>query len=159
MILWLLCWYDWNSTWNVYKTVNYIKWQSPNCFINFLEKSFKIPKWSVHVLQISHNYTESMCVIPLCSEELNNKILMRKCRSALTPWGLVTNIEASEIITGSGIGLAPSHHNNLCWLTVNWTLQNKRQRNLNQNASNFFQENTFENIICESQIFLQVPMC
>ena len=57
-----------------------------------------------------HIITQNMCVIPLCFEQLYKGILMSQFRSAqLTPWSLMTNVEAIEIITGSGIGLVPSH--------------------------------------------------
>ena len=45
---------------------------------------------------------------------------------------------------------APSHYLNQCWLIVNWTPGNIFQWNLNQNSIIFIQENTVENVICQS---------
>ena len=39
---------------------------------------------------------------------------------------------------------ATSHYLNQCWNSVNWTLGNKLQWNLNQNVYIFIQENAFE---------------
>ena len=79
--------------------------------------------------------------------------------SPLTQWCLVMPHDViGEDIFGSVNGLAPSHYLKRCWLTVNWTLGNKHQWNLNRNLRNklqwkfeptfeTFQENTFENAV------------
>ena len=54
-------------------------------------------------------------------------------------------------------GSVPSHYLNQWWLIINWTLRNKLQRNFDQNATIFIQENPFENIICKMSVILYRP--
>ena len=49
---------------------------------------------------------------------------------------------------------APSHYLNPCWFTVNWTLTNKPQWNLNRNSNIFLAENASENVCKFSIVFL-----
>ena len=42
-----------------------------------------------------------------------------------------------------------SYYQNQSWRIVNWILRNKLQWNSNQNTKLFFQENAFENVVCE----------
>ena len=51
------------------------------------------------------------------------------------------------IIFGSDNGLAPTRRQ--CWDIVKLTIRNKLRWNLNRNLNIFFDENAFENIICE----------
>ena len=52
--------------------------------------------------------------------------------------------------------LAPSHYLNQCWLSTILTLGNIFQWNLNQNTAIFFQENAFENVVCEMAAILSL---
>ena len=75
----------------------------------------------------------------------------------LIHWGRVTHICICKL-TIIGIDDSLSHGwcqaiiwtLNQCWNIVNWTLRNKLQWNFNCNWSIFIDENTFQNIICES---------
>ena len=56
------------------------------------------------------------------------------------------------VIIGSGNGVSPVRRQAItwtqCWLIVNWTPGKKFQWNLNQNSTIFFQENSFEDVVC-----------
>ena len=43
--------------------------------------------------------------------------------------------------------------------SVNWTLGNKFQWNLNRNSCNFIQENAFENVVWKKATILSRPQC
>ena len=51
------------------------------------------------------------------------------------------------------------HHQNQCWLIVNWTIGNEYHWNLNQNRMTFVQENNFEYIVWEPAVILSRPKC
>ena len=56
-------------------------------------------------------------------------------------------------------GLISSHCLNQCWYSVNYTLRNKLQWNLNRNSYIFIQENAFENVVSEMASILFRPQC
>ena len=81
-----------------------------------------------------------------------------------THWSRLTHIRANKLghhlfkqwlITCS----TPSHYRNQCWFTLNWTLGNKFQWNLNQNTTVFTEENQFENVVCTMTAILSLPQC
>ena len=53
---------------------------------------------------------------------------------------------------------APSHYLNQCWLFMTEIINRKKSWKLNQNAI-FFQQNLFENVICEMPTILFRPHC
>ena len=55
--------------------------------------------------------------------------------------------------------MAPSHYQKQCWDFVNWTFRNKLQWNFKRNSNIFFEENTFENVVCEMSAILSRPQC
>ena len=66
-----------------------------------------------------------------------------------------------QVSIGSDSGLivsylAPSHYLNQCLGIINWTLRNKLQWNFSQKSNFFFQENAFENVVCEMVAFLSI---
>ena len=84
--------------------------------------------------------------------------------NVLTHWSRVMHICVNKLtITGSDNGLSPgrrqSHYLNQCWNTVNWTLRNKFQWNLNQNLYIFIQENAFGNVVWKTAAILSWPQC
>ena len=48
----------------------------------------------------------------------------------------------------------PWHYLNRCWLTINWTIRNKSQWHLYRTLNIVFQENAFENAVCEMSVIL-----
>ena len=54
---------------------------------------------------------------------------------------------------------APHHHQNQCCNIVNSSIRNKLQWNCKRNPYISFQENTFENTICEMAVVLPRPQC
>ena len=58
-------------------------------------------------------------------------------------------VSSNWVITGSGNGLTPARRKVITWsqkylAIVNWTLEDKLDWNLNQNAKRFFRKNAFE---------------
>ena len=47
--------------------------------------------------------------------------------------------------------MVPSHYLKQCWITVNWTLRNKRQWNFNRNSNIYIQENALEHVVCKME--------
>ena len=82
----------------------------------------------------------------------------------LTNWGRVTHTCVSKLtIIDSDNGMSPGRRQAIiwtkCWNTVNWTLSNKLQWNLNRNSHIFIQENAFENVVCEIASMLSRSQC
>ena len=80
----------------------------------------------------------------------------------LTHWGQVTHICISKLVPHwlrlwLVAWLVPSHYLNHCWLIFDWTLGNKCQWNVNQNAIIFKTENVFENVVCKMATTLSLP--
>ena len=86
--------------------------------------------------------------------------------SSWTHWGRMTHICVGNIIIirywfrwWLVAWSAPSHYLNRCLNIVNWTLRNKLQWKLKRNSYIFFQDNAFENIVCETAGILSRPQC
>ena len=83
----------------------------------------------------------------------------------LTHWGRVTHICVSNpTIIGSDNGLSPSWRQAIIWtnigiLTVNSTIRNKLQSNINRNSYVFIQEHAFQMVVWAMAAILSRLQC
>ena len=73
------------------------------------------------------------------------------------------NCVGNLTIIASDNGLSPDRRQAIIWtnarVSVNGTLRNKLQWNLNWNSNIFIQENVFESVVCEMAAILSRPQC
>ena len=79
----------------------------------------------------------------------------------ITHWGRTTHICVGKLtIVGSDDGLSPGRRQAIIWTNAGiWTLGNKFQWNFNRNSNIFIEENTFENVVCETLFISSRPQC
>ena len=103
-------------------------------------------------------------------KKLHLKILSEKwlsfclCLNVLTHWGRVTHICVGKLtIIGSNNGLSPERRQAIIWTNAGILLIGPLGTNFSENLIEIqifsFEENTFENVVCEMAVILSGPQC
>ena len=159
------------------KTENILQWDTPRKIMKQIDPVHLILETWWYVNEYTNRHKEKL-LTPLLTggnknlfHEVHNSSCMAYPPSVffLGKYTSINSMRLSDAYTHKKIGYhwfrwlvacsASNHYLNQYWLIANWIIRHEFRWSSNQNTTNLFHENGFENVICKRLAMLFRPLC